>query len=74
MAGDGQAPGARLHRCDRLGPELERYDVFLDRLSEKARADVCWRTAECIYGGNKGKVAGHKPAAPLSWAKVLASS
>jgi hypothetical protein len=40
----------------RLGPELERYDVFLDALSEKARADVCWNTAERLYGGNKEKV------------------
>lgn len=43
-------------RFERLGPELQRYDVFLDRLSEEARANVCWRTAERIYGGNKGKV------------------
>ena len=43
-------------RFERLGPELQRYDVFLDRLSEKARADLCWNTAEKLYGGNKGKV------------------
>lgn len=41
---------------ERLGPELQRYDVFLDCLSERARTDVCWRTAERIYGSNKGKV------------------
>ncbi|HTX91267.1 MAG TPA: amidohydrolase family protein [Anaerolineales bacterium] len=43
-------------RFERLGPELARYDTFLDRLSEKARADLCWHTAEKLYGGNKGKV------------------
>lgn len=44
-------------KFERLGPELQRYDVFLDRLSERARTDVCWRTAERVYGRNKGKVA-----------------
>jgi len=43
-------------RFERMGPELQRYDVFLDQLSEKARADLCWNTAEKLYGGNKGKV------------------
>lgn len=43
-------------RFERLGPELQRYDVFLDALSETARANLCWRTAERLYGGNKGKV------------------
>jgi hypothetical protein len=43
-------------KFERLGPELQRYDVFLDQLSETARANVCWHTAEKIYGGNKGKV------------------
>ncbi|MGD9495717.1 MAG: amidohydrolase family protein [Armatimonadota bacterium] len=44
-------------RFERMGPELARYDVFLDELSEPARADICWHTAERVYGGNKGKVA-----------------
>ncbi len=43
-------------KFERLGPELQRYDVFLDLLSEKARADVCWRTAERVYGGTKGRL------------------
>ncbi|MBN1976748.1 MAG: hypothetical protein JW918_05050 [Anaerolineae bacterium] len=43
-------------RLERLGPELQRYDAFLDQLSEEARENVCWRTAERVYGGNKGKV------------------
>jgi predicted TIM-barrel fold metal-dependent hydrolase len=43
-------------RFERLGPELQRYDVFLDQLSEEARENVCWKTAERVYGGNKGKV------------------
>ncbi len=43
-------------RFERLGPELQRYDVFLDQLSETARANLCWHTAERLYGGNKGKV------------------
>jgi len=51
-------------RFERLGPELQRYDVFLDQLSEGARADLCTLTAEKIYGGNKGKVS-RQPAAHL---------
>lgn len=45
-------------RFERMGPELHRYDVFLDELSEEARANLCWRTAERVYGANKGKVRG----------------
>jgi len=37
-------------KFERLGPELQRYDVFLDELSETARANVCWNTAERVYG------------------------
>ncbi len=37
-------------RFERLGPELHRYDVFLDELSEETRENVCWRTAERTYG------------------------
>jgi hypothetical protein len=43
-------------KFERMGPEMQRYDVFLDQLSETARANVCWHTAERVYGGNKGKV------------------
>jgi predicted TIM-barrel fold metal-dependent hydrolase len=43
-------------RFERLGPEMQRYDVFLDQLSEEARANVCWHTAERVYGTNKGRV------------------
>jgi hypothetical protein len=48
-------------KFERIGPELQRYDVFLDQLSETARANLCWNTAERIYGGTKGRLA--KPAA-----------
>jgi Amidohydrolase len=41
-------------RFERLGPELERYDVFLDLLSEGARANVCWKTAERVYANGRG--------------------
>jgi hypothetical protein len=41
---------------ERLGPELQRYDVFLDELTCRARENICWHTAERLYGGNKGKV------------------
>jgi len=59
-------------KFERLGPELQRYDVFLDRLSENACADLCWRTAERIYGANKGKVNGAaRPIAP-DWEKIVA--
>lgn len=54
-------------RFERLGPELQRYDVFLDELSETARANVCWRTAERLYGGNKGKVAAGVQRRVPSW-------
>mgnify|MGYP000576742654 CR=1 FL=1 len=37
-------------------PISEQVDVFLDQLSETARANVCWHTAERVYGGNKWKV------------------
>ncbi|MCE5237487.1 amidohydrolase [bacterium] len=37
-------------RFERLGPEMQRYDVFLDQLSEQARANICWNTAERVYG------------------------
>lgn len=40
-------------RFERLGPEMQRYDVFLDELSEEARANVCWNTAEKVYGGGR---------------------
>jgi hypothetical protein len=60
-------------KFERLGPELKRYDVFLDQLSEKARADLCWRTAERVYGGNKGKVHGGKAIQVPDWNSVLGS-
>ena len=57
-------------KFERLGPELQRYDVFLDQLSDTARANVCWHTAEKIYGGNKGKVIGRKPRPMPAWSAV----
>jgi hypothetical protein len=57
-------------KFEKLGPELQRYDVFLDALSEKARADVCWNTAERIYGGNKGKHINNKPRPAPAWELV----
>ena len=54
-------------KFERLGPELQRYDVFLDQLSETARANVCWQTAERIYGGNKGKVLNASPRTVPAW-------
>ena len=29
----------------------------VDQLSENARADLCWRTAERVYGGTKSRLA-----------------
>ena len=40
-------------KFERLGPELQRYDVFLDQLSEKARENISWKTAERVYGRKK---------------------
>ncbi len=56
-------------KFERLGPELQRYDVFLDQLSEKARADLCWRTAEKIYGCNKNKMGERKVQVP-DWTQI----
>ena len=58
-------------KFERLGPELQRYDVFLDQLSETARANVCWHTAEKIYGGNKGKVKRVQAQPAPAWETVL---
>jgi hypothetical protein len=60
-------------KFERLGPELQRYDVFLDQLSEKARADLCWRTAEKLYGGNKGRVSREKVVQVPAWEQVSRS-
>jgi hypothetical protein len=54
-------------RFERLGPELQRYDVFLDQLCETARANVCWHTAERLYGRNKGKIKGGTARAIPQW-------
>jgi hypothetical protein len=43
-------------RFERLGIELSRYDVFLDELSDHARANVCVNTAERIYGMHQSGV------------------
>jgi hypothetical protein len=40
-------------KFERLGPELQRYDVFLDQLSEPARANICWTTPERVYGATE---------------------
>lgn len=58
-------------KFERLGPELQRYNVFLDELSETARANVCHLTAERIYGGNKGKVARVAPRPIPVWESVV---
>jgi hypothetical protein len=57
-------------RFERIGPELQRYDVFLDRLSQGARDNLCRNTAECLYGGNKGKVAMQTVAPIPEWKPV----
>lgn len=45
---------------EQLGPKLERYDVFLDQLSEPARANVCWYTAERLYSRkNEANISPH---------------
>ncbi|MHB9031513.1 MAG: amidohydrolase family protein [Anaerolineae bacterium] len=61
-------------RFERLGPELQRYDVFLDQLSEKARTNICWQSAERIYGGNKGRVAKAHQDKVLGWHEVVIRS
>jgi len=61
-------------RFERLGPELQRYDVFLEQLSETARADVCFRTAERLYDGNKGKLKRPQQLSVPAWSEVLAAN
>ena len=60
-------------RFERVGPELQRYDVFLDQLSETARANLCWNTAERLYGRNKGRVRLNQTRKALGWERVLAA-
>ena len=54
-----------------LGPELQRYDVFLDQLSETARENLCWKTVERIYGDNKGKVEHVKRRVAPEWSEIM---
>jgi hypothetical protein len=61
-------------KFERMGPELQRYDVFLDQLSETARADLCWRTAEKLYGGNKGKGTARPVMSVPDWQKVAGAA
>lgn len=58
-------------KFERIGPELQRYDVFLDRLSDKACANLCRLTAERIYGDNKGKVNRGTLADPPDWDRIV---
>ena len=58
-------------KFERLGPELQRYDVFLDQLSEMTRQRVCWDNAEKIYGGNKGKVSARARRQAPAWNAVV---
>jgi len=53
-------------RFERLGPELYRYDVLLDQLSEGARDDVCWRNAERTYARQDAAVGRTSAAAASS--------
>jgi hypothetical protein len=50
---------------------MQRYDVFLDQLSETARTNICWNTAERIYGQNKGKMGNTSGVKPPAWEQVL---
>lgn len=61
-------------RFERLGPELQRYDVFLDQLSDEARANVCWRTAERVYGKSKGALQRPRPQVAHPLAEEAAAS
>jgi hypothetical protein len=59
-------------KFERVAPELQRYDVFLDQLSETARANLCWNTAERIYGDKKRRVQlDQRPTVP-DWGQVQA--
>jgi hypothetical protein len=60
-------------KFERVGPELQRYDVFLDRLSETARANLCWNTAERLYGHNKNRVNLDESLKTPDWEQILAA-
>jgi len=57
-------------RFERMGPELQRYDVFLDQLSETARTNLCWNTAEKLYGGNIGRVKARPALSVPEWKMI----
>ena len=57
-------------KFERIGPELHRYDVFLDQLSETARANLCWNTAERLYGSRKNTVKLGSGAQIPAWEQV----
>lgn len=57
-------------KFERLGPELQRYDVFLERLSDTARENLCRLTAERVYGRRDtgaGRGAHVPPWPPPGW-------
>jgi hypothetical protein len=58
-------------KFERIGPEMHRYDPFLDQLSETTRANLCWNNAERIYGNHKRQAGmGVKNSIP-DWQSVL---
>jgi hypothetical protein len=46
--------------------------VFLDQLSETARANLRWNIAERLYGNNKGRVKLDQSCKAPDWERVLA--
>lgn len=55
-------------KFERLGPELQRYDAFLERLSDGAREALCRGTATRIYG--PGEQPHRRPAEVPPWPPV----
>lgn len=39
-----------------MGVINHRYDVFLERLTEETRQNICIRNAERLFSGTKGTV------------------
>lgn len=55
---------------EQLRLELQHYDVFLDRLCEKAHQDLCWQTDEKLYSGIKKRVQAGQTVRVPDWEAV----
>jgi predicted TIM-barrel fold metal-dependent hydrolase len=57
---------------ERLGPEMQRYDSFLDELSAPTRRAICTENAERVYGAAHCPGLESVPPSLPSWAEAVA--